>query len=253
MTRLKGPADIDGIRRSCQLLARTFEYLSPHVQAGCTGLELDKIAHAFIKSKGGTPAFLNYDGFPNTLCVSVNDAVIHGIPNKKPFAEGDLVSIDCGIVLDGYVSDAAYTYAIGSVGERVALLMKTAEESLFLGIQAAVAGNRVHDISKAVFRHNKQHGFGIVRPYCGHGVGFDVHEEPSIPNYVGPGANPRLKPGMVIAIEPMVNLGGDDVRQAADGWTVLTTDHKPSVHYEHTVAILEDRTEILTQWERSHP
>lgn len=251
MIRLKTKEDIDGIRKSCRLLAETFKILQPHVVEGCTGLELDRIAHEFIKSKGGKPAFLNYDGFPNTLCISMNDAVIHGIPNKKAFVAGDLVSVDCGIILNGYVSDSAYTYAVGPVSDRVSLLMKTAEESLYLGISEAKAGNRVHDISRAVFRHNRKEGFGIVKPYCGHGVGFDVHEDPQIPNYVGGGANPRLKAGMVIAIEPMVNLGADGVYVAKDGWTVLTSDHQVSVHYEHTIAILEDRTEILTVLDES--
>ena len=248
MIRLKSPADIEGIRKSCRLLAQTFELIKPLVIAGCTGLDLDRAAFDFIKSKKAKPAFLNYDGFPNTLCISVNDAVIHGIPNKQEFKTGDVVSVDCGIIIDGYVSDAAFTFPIGEVSQRMSLLLKTAEESLYQGIAEAKAGNRVHDISRAIFKHNKQFGFGIVRPYCGHGVGFDVHEEPQIPNYVGAGANPRLKPGMVIAIEPMVNLGGDGVHVAKDGWTVLTSDHQASVHFEHTIAILEDRTEILTLW-----
>ena len=248
MLRLKSKEDIEGIRKSCRLLMQTFAMLAPLVKAGATGLELDRIACEFIRKRGGKPAFLGYDGFPNTLCVSVNDAVIHGIPNKKAFMEGDVVGIDCGIALNGYISDAAYTYAIGKVPERVRLLMKTAEESLYLGIQEAQVGNRVHDISRAVFRHNKREGFGIVRPYCGHGVGFEVHEEPQVPNYVSSGSNPRLKPGMVIAIEPMVNLGSDDVHVAKDGWTVLTSDHQYSVHFEHTVAVTEQGPLILTQF-----
>ncbi len=248
MIRLKSKEDIDGIRKSCKLLMQTFAVLAPLVKLGASGLELDKVATEFIRKRGGKPAFLGYQGFPNALCVSVNDAVIHGIPNKKPFNQGDVVGIDCGISLDGYISDAAYTYAIGMVPPRIRLLMKTAEESLYLGIQEARVGNRVHDISRAVYRHNKREGFGIVRPYCGHGVGFEVHEEPQVPNYVGSGSNPRLKPGMVIAIEPMVNLGGDDVHVAKDDWTVLTSDHQFSVHYEHTVAITEKGPFILTQF-----
>jgi methionyl aminopeptidase len=243
---LKSKEDIAGIRKSCRLLVKTFELLGPLVQAGASGLDLDRIATEFIRKNGGKPAFLGYDGFPNALCISVNDAVIHGIPGKRPFVQGDVVGIDCGIILDGYVSDSAYSYAVGDVPEAVRLLLKTAEESLYLGIQEAKAGNRVHDISRAVFRHNRRQGFGVVRPYCGHGVGFEVHEDPQVPNYVGSGPNPRLKPGMVLAIEPMVNLGGDDVFVAKDGWTVLTSDHQVSAHFEHTIAITEEGPEILT-------
>jgi methionyl aminopeptidase len=246
--RLKTDKDLEGIRKSCLVLRRTFIMLEPHVKAGMSGLELDRLATEFIRKQGAKPAFLGYEGFPNALCVSMNDAVIHGIPNKQPFKEGDLVGIDCGVDLGGYISDAAHTYAIGAVSERISLLMRTAEESLYLGIKEARAGNRIHDISRAVYRHNKREGFGIVRPYCGHGVGFAVHEEPQVPNYVGTGANPRLKPGMVIAIEPMVNLGGDGVHVANDGWTVLTNDHLPSAHYEHTVAITEGDPYVLTQF-----
>ena len=246
MIRLKSKEDIEGIRKSCRLLAKTFAMLGPLVKAGATGLELDRIAQEFIRKHGGKPAFLGYDGFPNALCISVNDAVIHGIPSKRPFLPGDLVGIDCGISLGGYISDAAYTYAIGEIPDRLRLLMKTAEESLYLGIAEAKPGNRIHDISRAIFRHNRKEGFGIVRPYCGHGVGFDVHEEPQVPNYVGAGANPRLKPGMVLAIEPMVNLGGDDVFVARDGWTVMTADHQVSAHFEHTVVITEEGPQILT-------
>jgi methionyl aminopeptidase len=243
---LKSKEDIEGIRKSCRLLAKTFTMLAPYVQAGANGLEIDRIATEFIRANGGKPAFLGYDGFPNALCISVNDAVIHGIPNKKTWVEGDIVGIDCGIILNGYVSDAAYTYAIGNIPDRVRLLMKTTEESLYLGIAEAKVGNRIHDISRAIFRHNRREGFGIVRPFCGHGVGFDVHEEPQVPNYVGAGPNPRLKAGMVIAIEPMVNLGGDDIYVAKDGWTVLTADHQVSAHFEHTVAITDEGPQILT-------
>ena len=246
MLRLKTEKDIDGIRKSCRLLAEMFDFVSRTITEGMTGLELDRLSEEFIRKHGGKPAFLMYDGFPGSLCISVNNAVIHGIPNKIPFKAGDIVGIDAGINLGGYISDMAYTYGIGTVDEKVKKLMKIAEESLYLGIAKATNGNRVHDISRAVFQHNKKEGYGIVRSYCGHGVGFEVHEEPQIPNYVG-GPNPRLKPGMVIAIEPMVNLGTDDVYVLPDKWTVVTRDGRPSVHFEHTVAILEDRTEILTK------
>lgn len=247
MTRLKNKDDIEGIRKSCKLLAETFQVLSEYIKEGASGLDVDKVAREYIEKNGGKPSFLGYKGFPNTLCVSINDQVIHGIPHKKPFESGDVVGIDCGIILNGYFSDSAFTFPIGKVDDALKNLLKTAEESLYLGIDQATAGNRVHDISRAIFKHNRKEGYGIVRPYCGHGVGFEIHEDPQVPNYVGAGPNPRLKPGMVIAIEPMVNLGGDDVFVASDGWTVVTTDRKPSAHFEHTVAILEDRTEILTK------
>jgi methionyl aminopeptidase len=249
MIRIKTTEQINGIRKSCNLLALTFKEVRKSIHEGITPKELDKIAYKFIIDNGGKPAFLGHQGFPGTLCTSVNEAVIHGIPNNKALVDGDILSIDCGINLDGFYSDAAFTVAIGNVDQKVKDLLTTTEESLFLGIQAAIPGNRVKDISRAIFRHVHSKGYGVVRPYCGHGVGLEVHEEPQIPNYVGGGANPRLKAGMVIAIEPMVNLGGDDVRILPDDWTVVTRDGSISAHFEHTVAILDNGPEILTAWE----
>jgi methionyl aminopeptidase len=245
MIRLKSHDEIQGIRRSCKLLAETFLYISETISEGMTGLELDRIVAERIKKQGAKGAFLGYEGFPNTLCISVNEGVIHGIPNKQPFKSGDVVGVDCGIILDSWVSDMAYTYGIGTLRPEIQTLMKTAEESLYLGIENAREGGRIHDISQAIFKHNKAQGYGVVRPYCGHGVGFDVHEEPQVPNYVG-GPNPRIKSGLVIAIEPMINLGLDAVRVLPDKWTVVTRDGKPSVHYEHTIVIYDGITEILT-------
>jgi len=246
MLRLKSKEDIRAIRSSGKLLAETFAWISEQITEGMTGLELDAMAKEYIVKRKGKPAFLGYSGFPNTLCISINNAVIHGIPSNKPFKPGDVVSVDCGINLDGYISDMAYSYAIGEVSPAVSKLMKTTEESLYLGIAQAGPDKRVHDISRAVYQHNKAQGYGIVRPYCGHGVGFEVHEDPQVPNYVG-GANPRLKVGMVIAIEPMVNLGTDDVYVLGDSWTVVTRDGSISAHYEHTIAIVPEGYEILTQ------
>jgi len=248
MLKLKNDNDIEGIRRSCALLGKTFEYMESIIKIGMTGLSLNKKVEEYIYDHNGVPAFKNYDGFPSGLCISANDKVIHGIPDSKVFEDGDLVSLDCGINLAGYISDSAYTFPLGNVRPELLKLCKVAEESLYLGIENALPGNRIHDISRAVFKHNKKDGFGIVRSYCGHGVGFEVHEDPQVPNYVSSGPNPRLKPGMVIAIEPMVNLGGDDVYIDKDGWTVYTRDHSPSVHFEHTVAITEKGVEILTLW-----
>ncbi len=246
MTRLKSEKQIDGIRESCRLLARILGELKDLVAAGVTPVDLDDAARRKIEAAGGRPAFLGYEGYPASLCTSVNDAVIHGIPDRRKLKNGDIISLDLGIELNGYFSDSAVTVAVGEVSPDIQKLMKVAQESLMLGIEEAKAGNRINDISRAVFRHNRREGYGVVRPYCGHGVGLDIHEDPQVPNYVGSGPNPRLKPGMVLAIEPMINLGGDDVVLLDDEWTVVTADGSLSVHFEHTIAIFADHTEILT-------
>jgi methionyl aminopeptidase len=209
---------------------------------------LDAEARTFIDGLGGRPAFLGYHGFPAALCTSVNDQVIHGIPNGRRLRSGDVLGIDCGIEYNGYYSDAAFSVALGTVAPEVRKLMEVTRECLYRGIEAARVGNRIKDISRAVYSHAKEHGYGVVRQYCGHGVGLDIHEEPQVPNYVGRGNNPRLKPGMVLAIEPMINLGTDDVEVLDDDWTVVTADGSVSAHFEHSVAILDDRTEVLTDW-----
>lgn len=246
MIQLKTARQLDGIRTSCKLLIETFKFVEPLIQVGVSTKEVDAKVHDYITSRGGRPSFLGYNGFPASICASVNEMVIHGIPDDTPLKEGDIVGIDIGIDLDGYFSDSAVTYAVGTVDGRIRELMKATKESLFLGIERAKVGNRIKDISGAVYGHTKDKGYGVVRPYCGHGVGLAIHEDPQVPNYVGRGPNPRLKPGMVLAIEPMINLGGDDVYVAEDDWTVITADHSISAHFEHTVAILEDRTEIMT-------
>ncbi len=246
MTRLKSEKQIENIRVSCKLLARVLAELVDMVSEGITPLDLDAEARRKIREAGGRPAFLGYEGYPAALCTSVNEQVIHGIPDRRKLKKGDIISLDLGIELDGYFSDSAFTAAVGEPAPEIKKLMTTAQESLFLGIEEARAGNRINDISRAIFRHNRAQGYGVVRPYCGHGVGFDIHEDPQIPNYVGSGPNPRLKPGMVLAIEPMINLGGDDVFVLEDDWTVVTADHSVSVHFEHTIAIFKDHTEILT-------
>lgn len=246
MIRLKNEKQLRGIRESCALLSQTLEKLHPLVKPDVTTGELDLWAREEIERLGGRPAFLGYHGFPGALCTSVNEAVIHGIPSDRPLREGDILSVDCGIEYNGFYSDSAVTIPVGNVSEEVARLMQVTREALDLGIQAAVVGNRVGDISRAIYDHVSQFGYGVVRPYCGHGVGLSLHEDPEVPNYVGRGPNPRLKPGMVIAIEPMINLGEDDVDVLDDDWTVVTADRSFSAHYEHTVAILADRTEILT-------
>jgi methionyl aminopeptidase len=246
--RLKNARQLDGIRDSCKLLSAMFKELRPLVVEGVLETELDDFCRKFIVAAGGKPAFLGYEGYPATLCVSVNEKVIHGIPSRRALKQGDLVGLDCGIDLGGYFSDAAITVPVGSVTEERSRLLRTTRECLDLAIAAAVHGNRVHHVSKAVFQKATGDGFGVVRQYCGHGVGFSPHEDPQVPNYVSPGPNPRLVPSMVIALEPMINAGTGDVRLLDDDWTVVTMDGRPSCHFEHTVAIFERHTEVLTEW-----
>lgn len=246
MIKLKNTEDISALRDSGLILAETHMKLKEMIQPGVTPLELDRFARDYVEKRGARPAFLNYNGFPASLCVSVNHVVIHGIPDSTPLKEGDIVSLDMGVDLGGYISDSAYTHGVGKIADEIQKLMKVTAESLQLAIDAAVFGNRIKDISHAVFNHAKAHGYGVVREYCGHGVGFDVHEEPQVPNYPSRGLNPRLKPGMVLAIEPMINLGTDDVYLLDDDWSVVTADQSVSAHFEHTVAVLKDKTVILT-------
>ncbi|MFP4154032.1 MAG: type I methionyl aminopeptidase [Alkalispirochaeta sp.] len=250
MIRIKTARQIEGIRESCHLLAEVLEILEEAVKPGITTSDLDEIATNEITMRGGRPAFLGYQGFPGALCTSVNEEVIHGIPGNRRLNPGDVVSIDCGIEYNGYYSDSAITVPVGTPSPDVQRLLTVTRNSLEDGIAAAVVGNRVNDISRAIYRTISVEGYGIVRPYCGHGVGLSLHEDPQIPNYVGRGPNPRLKHGMVIAIEPMVNLGVDDVDVLDDDWTVVTGDRSISAHFEHTVAIFRDHTEVLTR--RAH-
>ena len=228
-------------------MAEVLEHLEGHVAPGVSTGELDRIARREIASRGGRPAFLGYQGFPGAICTSVNDEVIHGIPSERVLKDGDVVSVDCGIEYEGYFSDSAFTAPVGTVPRAIERLLEITRASLEEGIAAAVAGKRVNDISRAIYRVISEHNYGVVRPYCGHGVGLAIHEDPQIPNYIGRGPNPRLKPGMVIAIEPMVNLGVDDVAVLDDDWTVVTDDGAISAHFEHTVAIFRDSTEVLTR------
>ena len=248
MIRLKNAEQIEGIRRSCSLLSELFGILVPMALPGVSTAELDEAARSFIVSRGGKPAFLDYEGYPASLCVSINEVVIHGIPGRQRLEEGDIVGLDCGIDLGGYFSDAAVTVPVGKVSAELGQLLRVTRECLDRAIAAVKPGARIHDVSRAVFGHAVSQGYGVVRQYCGHGVGFSQHEDPQIPNYVSPGPNPRLAPGMVLAIEPMINLGKGDVRLLDDDWTVVTLDRKPSAHYEHTVAVTETGAEVLTSW-----
>jgi methionyl aminopeptidase len=251
MIRLKNEKQIDGIRESCRMLSAMFRELMPLVTPGTATLELDRWTRNWIKKAGGRPAFLGYSPdaktspYPASICISINDEVIHGIPSKRKIANGDLVSLDCGIDLGGFISDQAVTVEAGKVTETAHNLNAVTRECLYRGIEAAKAGNRLLQIARAVHSHAVSHGYGVVHQFCGHGVGFDLHEEPPVSNNPK-GPNPRMQSGFVIAIEPMINLGTGDVNILDDGWTVVTADRKPSAHWEHTVAIFKDHTEVLT-------
>jgi methionyl aminopeptidase len=249
MIRLKNAREIDGIRRSGRLLARALAALAAETREGATTRDLDAFVRSYLAARGARPSFLGYLGFPAAVCISVNEEVIHGIPGPRRLRDGDLVGLDLGVELDGYYSDSAVTVAVGrATGERVRLAATT-RECLGRALAAARPGNRVSDISRAVFDHAVTNGYGVVREYCGHGVGFSPHEDPQVPNYVGGGPNPRLKEGMVLAVEPMINAGTGDIELAEDGWTVVTADGADSAHFEHTVAITRSGMEILTRLE----
>ncbi len=246
MIRLKNEKQIAGIRESCHLLADLYKEIIPQVQAGMSTKDIDDMVVEFILRHGGTPAWYAED-FAGAACISVNDEVIHGIPSKRrKIHNGDLVSLDIGIDLNGYISDSATTLMIGSVSPEAKRLCDVTKECLKAGIAACKAGNRIRDIADAVSKVAQAAGFGIVSDFCGHGVGLCVHEDPSIPNIWLGGPNPRIQPGMVLAIEPMINMGTGDVEELDDGWTIVTADGKLSCHEEHTVAIFKDHTEVLT-------
>jgi methionyl aminopeptidase len=243
----KSPAEIERMRAANEVVAAVLTDLRGAIRPGVSTGELDAIAEAKIVGAGATPAFKGYHGYPATLCVSINDEVIHGIPSPhRLLVEGDIVSVDVGAVLDGFVGDSAVTFPVGRIGERAALLLKVTQESLYRAILAVKPGARVSDIGHAVQRHVEAHGCSVVREFVGHGIGTAMHEEPQIPNYGPPGRGPRLAEGMVLAIEPMVNLGRPAVRVLEDGWTAVTRDHSLSAHFEHTVAVAEDGPFVLT-------
>jgi len=249
MIRLKNEKQIDGIRKSCKMLSAMYRDLIPLVKPGVQTAEIDQWVRDWIKKAGGRPVFLGYclkkEPYPAAICISINEEVIHGIPSKRRIREGDLVSMDCGIDLNGFISDQAVSIEAGKVSKAVNDLNKATLECLHKGISAVKAGNRLLQISRAVETHAKSFGYGIVQEYCGHGTGLALHEDPQVPNYPH-GANPRMSNGMVFAIEPMINMGTHNVDVLQDGWTVVTADKKVSAHWEHTVAIFNGITEVLT-------
>jgi methionyl aminopeptidase len=249
--RLKNEKQIEGIRKSCKLLSAMYRELIPLVKPGIQTIDIDMWVRDWIKRAGGKPVFLGYvvkksiTPYPAAICISINEEVIHGIPSKRRIHEGDLVSLDCGISLDGFISDQAVSIEAGKVSAEVHALNKVTMECLYRGIEAAKYGDRLLQISRAVENHAKANRYGIVQEFCGHGTGLALHEDPQVPNYPH-GANPKMNSGMVIAIEPMVNMGTGDVNVLDDDWTVVTSDNKVSAHWEHTIAIINGKTETLT-------
>ena len=240
--------EIERIRESSLLVARTLAEVAKRIGPGVTSLELDKLAEEFIRDHGAIPAFKGYNGFPASLCVSPNSEVVHGIPNNKTFKEGDIVSVDCGVLKNEYFGDSAYTFPIGEVSDAVRKLLRVTKESLYQGINAAVEGKRLQDISFEIQTYCESHGYSVVRELVGHGIGRKLHEAPEVPNFGKRGSGPKLKQGLVIAIEPMINMGRKNVLHGKDGWTITTQDGLPSAHFEHTVAIGKNKAEILSSF-----
>lgn len=246
MIIIKSKREIEMMRRAGRLVAETHAFLQQFIKPGITTKELDRIAEDFILKNNGRPAFKGYNGYPASICTSVNEEVVHGIPGLKKLKDGDIISIDIGVIVDGYYGDSAKTYPVGNVTKEALRLIKVTEESFYEGIKFAKVGYRLSDISHAIQRHVESNGFSVVRDFVGHGIGQKMHEDPQIPNFGPPGKGPRLKEGMVLAIEPMVNAGTYHVRILGDNWTVVTFDGKLSSHYEHTIAITDGEPEILT-------
>jgi methionyl aminopeptidase len=250
MIQIKTDEEIELLRQSDLLVSDTLAEIAGLMKPGITTLEIDRRAEDFIRDHGGVPGFKGYNGFPNSLCISINDEVVHGIPSKRILKEGDLVSVDCGVYMNGFHGDSAFTFAVGELSDEIAELRRVTREALFLGIEKAIEGNRIVDIGGAVQDHAEKHGFSVVREMVGHGIGRNLHEAPEVPNYRMYNPGPRLKKGMVIAIEPMINLGKRHIIQDEDGWTIRTLDRKVSAHFEHSIAIREDGADILSDFER---
>lgn len=249
MIFLKTDDEIELMRIANRLVGMTLGEVAKHIQPGVTTLHLNEIAEEFIRSHGAIPSFLGYNGFPYSLCISVNENVVHGFPSDYVMKEGDVISVDCGTEINGFCGDSAYTFCVGEVDEKVKALLRTTKESLYKGIEKAVDGNRVGDIGDAVQTYCEKRGYSVVRELVGHGIGRKMHESPEVPNYGKRGTGPLLKKGMCIAIEPMINMGSKNVVFEKDGWTVRTKDRKPSAHFEHTIAIREGKADILSTFE----
>ncbi len=248
MIYIKSKEEIELMRQSNLLVSKTHAMLAAEIVEGVSTLKLDKLAEEFIRDNGGIPGFLNYNGFPNTLCVSINDVVVHGIPKGNQLKSGDIVSIDCGAILNGFNGDSCYTFEVGEVSPEVKALLVCTKESLFKGIEKAVAGNRLGDVGHAIQKHAESHGYSVVRELVGHGIGRELHEAPEVPNYGKAGRGLKLSKNMTIAIEPMINMGKKEIYQERDRWTIKTKDSKPSAHFEHTIAITDGEADILSDF-----
>lgn len=249
MIYLKTPQEMEQMRKACDLVSRTLGEMAKWISPGVTTHRLDTIAREFILDNGGRPACLGYQGFPGTLCIEVNETVVHGFPSNYTLREGDIVGLDTVAELDGYNGDQCYTFAVGEISEEKMALCRTTKESLYVGIEACVPGKRIGDISNAVQTYCEKRGYSIVREMCGHGIGKRMHEDPEIPNYGRRGIGSIIKDGMCLCIEPMVNMGSRNIVIESDGWTCRTRDRKPSAHYEHTLAIIDGKTEVLTTFD----
>ena len=245
----KSLEEIELIRESALLVSKTLGELKKHIAPGIIPLDLDKIAETFIRDHDADPGFLGLYDFPNTLCISINEAVVHGIPSKEPLKNGDVVSVDCGVLKNNYFGDHAYTFEVGEVSSEIKQLLSVTKESLYRGINKLKVGNRIGDVSNEIQSFTENFGYGVVRELVGHGLGKSLHEDPDIPNFGIKNTGPKIKNGLVVAIEPMINLGTKGVEQADDGWTVITIDKKPSAHYEHNVAVIDGKPEILSTFD----
>lgn len=245
----KTEEEIELLRKSSLLVGKTLAEVAKIVKPGVSTLDLDKVAEECIRDHGGVPGFLGYNGFPNSLCTSVNEQVVHGIPTADPLKEGDVVSVDCGVKMNGFFGDSAYTFAVGEIAPEVQALLDNTKECLNKAIEVAVAGNRIGDIGYAVQSHAEGAGYGVVRELVGHGLGKDLHEAPEVPNYGRRGNGVRLREGLVLAIEPMITLGRRNIKQLSDGWTIVTADGLPSAHFEHDVVVRKGKAEVLSTFE----
>lgn len=241
--------EIEIMRESALLVSKTLGEIAKVIRPGVTTLQLDKLAEEFIRDHGAEPGFLGMYGFPNSLCVSPNAQVVHGIPNNKPLEDGDVISVDCGVLKNGYYGDHAYSFEIGNVAPETKKLLQVTKESLYVGIREFRVGNRVEDVGNAIQKYCEGHGYGVVRELVGHGVGKKMHEEPEMPNYGKRGRGKLFVEGMVVAIEPMINMGTKNIKQLKDGWTILTADGKPSAHFEHNVALVDGKPELLSTFQ----
>jgi len=246
MIHIKNEEDLISIRKSTDLVSRTLGMLAGEVKPGVTPLYLDKLAEEFIRDHDAFPAFKGLYGFPNTLCTSINEQVVHGIPNNLPLKDGDIISIDCGTSVNGFCGDQAFTFGVGEISKDVEKLLKVTRECLDLGIEQAISGNRVGDIGFSIQKHAEENGYGVVRELVGHGFGKNMHEEPEVPNYGKRGKGVKLKTGMTLAIEPMITMGSRYIKQLKDGWTIVTSDNMPAAHYEHDILIQNGKPEVLS-------